>query len=215
MSILKIARFTSVHVGAAFVVMFGGGLAAGWLLLQYDQGLGFQEEAARIAEVLRLRPGLIVADVRAGSGRWTVDMAKRVGASGRIYATVGPSNPAHEIYQALADAEIDNVNVIGRTPGTSRRLPPGCCDAILLRGVYHDFPDRKTMASGLLENLRPGGRMAVIDFDEGTAEQLSGHGLAQSTLITEMTTAGFALEQVIDDWSGNAYCVLFRRPVTP
>ena len=57
--------------------------------------------------------------------------------------------------------------------------------------------------------------MAVIDFEEGTPQQLSGHGLAQSTLIAEMTAAGFAVEQIIDDWSGNAYCVLFRRPLKP
>jgi precorrin-6B methylase 2 len=214
-TILDIVRLTSVRVAAAFVVILGAGLGAGWLLLQYDEGLGFREEADRIAEVLQLRPGLIVADVRAGSGGWTVDMAKRVGQSGRIFATVSPNNPAHEIFQALAEAEIDNVNVIGRTTGTSQRLPLNCCDAILLRGVYHDFPDRETIAGGLVENLRPGGRMAVIDFAEGTPEQLSGHGLAQETLIAEMKTAGFAVEQVIDDWFGNAYCILFRRPVEP
>ena len=108
MSFLELTRLTSVRVAAAFLVILGTGLAGGWLLLQYDQGLGFDEEADRIAEVLRLRPGLIVADVRAGSGGWTVDMARRVGASGRIFATVSPNNPAHEIFQTLAEAEIRN-----------------------------------------------------------------------------------------------------------
>ena len=80
-----------MHVAVAFLVIMGTGLAAGWLLLRYDESLGFAEEADRIAEVLHLRPGLTVADVRSGSGTWTADIARRIGNTGQVYATVGPT----------------------------------------------------------------------------------------------------------------------------
>lgn len=212
MRIAQLTKLTSVRVAAAFVVILGAGMGAGRLLLQYEQSLGFREEADRIAEALQLRPGMIVADVRAGSGVWTVDIAKRIGETGHAYATVGPSSPASDIFANLAQAGVNNVNVIGRTPGDSRRLPPECCDAILLRAVYHHFNNRPAIASGLFTNARPGARLVVIDFEEGTSEQLSGHGLPRATLVAEMTTVGFRVEETIEDWSGSAYCVIFTKP---
>jgi predicted methyltransferase len=191
-------------------LIFGAGLLAGWELQRYDAERGFRAEAERIAEVLRLQPGINVGDIRAGTGRWTVAMARRVGPSGQVYATVGP-NPAHELLQTVAAGGVDNVSVITRTPGASPRLPLGCCEAILVRAVYHDFTDRHTLLTSLGQNLKPGGFLAIIDFDEGTPEHAGGHGIPRRTVLSEVTGAGFELRETYAHWSGNAYCLVFRR----
>lgn len=198
-------------VAAAVGVIFGTGLLAGWRLERYDADRGFQAEAERIAAVLRLGPGINVGDIRAGTGRWTVDMARRVGPSGQVYATAGP-NPTHELLQTVAAGGVDNVSVITRTPGASPRLPLGCCEAILVRAVYHDFADRHTLLTSLGQNLKPGGTLAIIDFDEGTPEHAGGHGIARHTVLSEVMGAGFELRETYVHWSGNAYCLVFRRP---
>lgn len=198
-------------VAAVVLAIFGIGLLAGLGLQRYDDARGFGAEAERIAEVLQLRPGKNVGDIRAGTGRWAVDMARRVGPDGQVYATVGP-NPAHELLQTVAEGRVDNVSVITKTPGQSPRLPIGCCEAVLVRAVYHEFADRTTLLGSLRQNLRPGGRLAVIDFDEGTPEHASGHGIARGKVVAEAKTAGFELGEVIPHWSGNAYCVVFRQP---
>ncbi len=198
-------------VGGAVAIILTAGLGSGWLLSQYNDSLGFDAEAARIAEVLGVKPGMNVGDIRAGSGKWSVDLARRVGTTGQVYATVGPS-PAHEIYETVAAAGVDNVTVITRTPGNLPRLPIGCCDAILVRAVYHDFKDRQQLAHSLFLNARPGGRVAIIDFDEGSSEQQSGHGIALQTPIKEMTAAGFQVTEIVEDWAGHAYCIVFTRP---
>jgi predicted methyltransferase len=198
-------------VGLAVAGISLSGLAAGWLLSRYNDTLGFDSEAARIAEVLRVRPGINVGDIRAGSGIWTVDLARRVRPSGQVYATVGP-NPAHEVYETISDAGVDNVTVITRTPANVPRLPIDCCEAILVRAVFHDFRDRRQLARSLFLNTRPEGRVAVIDFDQGTPEHGSGHGIDIETTIAEMMGAGFRVDQRIDDWAGSAYCVVFERP---
>jgi predicted methyltransferase len=196
---------------AVVLGIFGAGLLGGWLLQAYDRSRGFVTEADRIATVLELAPGKNVGDIRAGTGRWSVDMARRVGPSGQVYATVGP-NPAHELLQTIAAAGVDNVSVITRTPGASPRLPIGCCEAVLVRAVYHEFADRHLLLSSLHKNLKPGGRVALIDFDEGTPEHASGHGIARGTVVAEVKAAGFELSKVEPHWFGNAYCVLFRQP---
>ncbi len=198
-------------MGLAVVGISMSGLAAGWLLSRYNSNLGFDAEASRIADVLQVKPGMNVGDIRAGSGVWTVDLARRVRPSGQIYATVGP-NPAHEVYETIASAGVDNVTVITRTPGNLPRLPIDCCEAILVRAVYHEFRDRRQLAQSLFLNARPQARVAVIDFDEGTPEHQSGHGIDRDVVISEMTEAGFRVDQLIEDWAGNAYCVVFLRP---
>ena len=199
-------------VASVVLLIFGAGLLSGWLLERFDKDRGFGAEAERIASVLHLEPGINVGDIRAGSGRWTVAMARRVGPNGQVYATVGP-NPAHELLQTVAAAGVDNVSVITKTPGPSPRLPLDCCEAVLVRAVYHEFAERGTLLASLRQNLKPGGLLAIIDFDAGTPEHASGHGIARGTVLAEVRAAGFELSEVIADWSGNAFCVVFRQPV--
>ena len=203
-----------VLVVAVVLAIFGAGLLSGWVLQRYDRDRGFLAEADRIASVLRLRPGINVGDIRAGSGRWSVDMARRVGPSGQVYATVGP-NPAHELLQTVAEAAVDNVSVITKTPGNAPRLPLGCCEAVLVRAVYHEFADRATLLNSLRRNLKPGGLLAIIDFDEGTPEHAAGHGIARGIVMAEVSGSGFERAETIASWSGNAYCLLFRQPESP
>ena len=90
-------RWTAwVWIVTAMVVILAAGMGSGWMLRQYNDTLGFDAEATRIAEVLQIEPGDNVGDIRAGSGKWSVDLARRVGSSGQVYATVGP-NPHIEM----------------------------------------------------------------------------------------------------------------------
>jgi len=198
-------------VGAALAVVFSAGLGAGWLLERFDAGVGFQREADRIATVLELLPGKSVGDIRAGTGRWTVDMARRVGSEGQAFATVGP-DPAHVLMATVAASGLDNITVITRTPGDAPRLPIACCDAVLLRLVYSDLRRERP---GFLQNLRrvtkPGGLVAVIDFHPDAPTGPPRDTLPRRAVIGEFTAAGFTLVQDHERWFGNTYCEIFRR----
>ncbi len=91
-------------------------------------------EIDRIAEVLRLRAGQVVADVGAGDGEWSAHLGRVVGEQGHVFAT----EVAPDLVQALNDRfqrdGLTNVEtVLGRDDGTG--LAPESCDAILLRLV--------------------------------------------------------------------------------
>ena len=178
----------------------------------------FDAEGQRLEEVLALSAGEVVADVGAGEGEWTLEMARRVGPSGRVFATEIDAERIGDIRRAVAEAGLANVTIIEGTPDDTR-LPPGCCDAIFLRHVYHHITHPEAMNASLLRALRPDGFIAVIDFNpptrllsvpDGVPENRRAHGMPIDVLVEEMTSQGFAVAQRIDDWFRFDYCVAFR-----
>jgi len=176
-------------------------------------------EADHIAEVLALHPGMWVADVGAGNGEWTTDLADRVGEAGHIYSTEVDEDDVEEIREIVDSAGLTNVTtLLGQADDSG--LPDNCCDAILLRLVYHHFTDPPEMRRSLYNALRPGGRIAVIEIEpQSHWPELSdvpdrgGHGIPAQDLIEEMTSQGFEVVERHDPWEGQSdrYCVVFRR----
>jgi ubiquinone/menaquinone biosynthesis C-methylase UbiE len=126
-----------------------------------------REQAARevpkLAEVLALKPGMIVADVGSGGGAMAVVFAKWLGPGGHVYATDIRAEQLAEIRTAVEDEALANVVVIeGGTRSTN--LPDECCDAIFLRDVYHHLTDPQDIDASLLAALKPAGRLAIMDF---------------------------------------------------
>lgn len=176
-------------------------------------------ELERIAEVLALGPGSVVADVGAGDGEWAVRLAEVVGDEGRVWATEVEQDDVEDIDRRVSGAFLNNVTVVlGDQSETG--LPADCCDAILLRMVYHHFTDPAPMRASLRRALRPGGLIAIIDItpqrswrDLPDVPDRGGHGIPPDDLVHEMTSEGFEVVHREDDWNGDEdrYCVVFRR----
>src|SRR5262249_12589401 len=123
-----------------------------------------ESETDRLIEILELKPGLSVADVGAGSGNLSVALAERVGPHGTVFATEIDPKQLDKIRSAVQTAGVHNVVVIAGAKNDTR-LPPNCCDAIFLRRVYHHLTDPFDMDRSLYLATRPGGRLAIIDFE--------------------------------------------------
>ena len=191
--------------------------------LAQDQEAALIEESNLIASVLGLKPGMTIADVGAGNGRYSAFMADKVGNPGKVYATEIEQEKVDEINKTVAGK--DNVTVIlGEAESTG--LPDECCDRILLRRVYHHFQHPKPMLESILTSLKPGGVIAIIDFlpradlanADGTPEDHE-HGTTIAQLIEHVTDSGFELVRQVEPWPSRVvdgkntdYCVLFRRP---
>ena len=177
-------------------------------------GGGFRtdgQEMPRLRQVLALEAGKVVADVGAGKGELTRALAREVGPMGRVYST--------EIDAArlenLRAARLDNVTVV-ESAGGETGLPPGCCDAIVLRRVYHHLTDPASINASLLRALRPGGLLVVIDFPPPFFWGRGSLGVPAKAVLAEVAGSGFETLQVIDDWPGRgplqSYCAVFRKP---
>ena len=118
----------------------------------------------------------------------------------------------------VAKRKLYNVSIVD-SAADDTKLPLSCCDAILLRHVYHHLTQPRDFDRNLVRSLRPGARLAVIDFPsrpnselvEGVPKNRGGHGIPEKVVVEELTTAGLQVEKTIDDWSANDYCVLFVK----
>jgi ubiquinone/menaquinone biosynthesis C-methylase UbiE len=153
-----------------------------------------------IVAALALTPGMAVADVGAGTGLFTRLIAEAVGPKGKVYAVdVSSRFLAHISADAKKRRHTHVATVLGTQDSTN--LPPKSVDLVFLSDVYHHLekPD-KTLAS-IRQALRPGGRLAVIEFDriEGkSAEFVLKHVRAsQEVFRKEIEAAGFTLQKVV------------------
>ena len=179
----------------------------------------FAEDAARLVPALALGPGRSVADIGAGDGQLTVALAHGVGPEGRVYATEMTDERIEKIRDTAEDARLGNVTAL-RAHAARTNLPPGCCDALVIRLVYHHFADPATMNRSLFETVRPGGRVAVIDFQPregrtaapGSRADGDSHGVDPATVIREMTAAGFEQVLVEAPDENRRFLIVMTRP---
>jgi len=181
-------------------------------------GFGFNAsgpEMPRIKEALALRAGMVVADVGAGKGQLTRALAGTVGPGGHVFSTEIDPDRVKALRAMLAEANVGNVTVVEAKSHDSG-LPAGCCDAIVLRRVYHHVTDPAETNASLLRALRPGGLLAVIDIPPPFFTGRGSLGVPAQSVTAEVTASGFELLQLRRDWPGRgpleSYCALFRKP---
>jgi ubiquinone/menaquinone biosynthesis C-methylase UbiE len=174
-------------------------------------------DAERLIQVLEIRTGASVGEIGAGDGELTLAIARAVGETGRVYSNELNKGRLTGIGTLVETAGLHNVTLIeGREAETN--FPEQCCDAIFMRNVYHHFGDPPAMNASLLKSLKPGGRLAILDFTPPPGgETVPGHrgddnhhGITAPTLERELKAAGF--EIVSTDGKDRTVTVVARRP---
>lgn len=164
-------------------------------------------DVPKLMQVLELAPGMSVADVGAGAGAMTLALAGALGPSGRVYSTDVNAVQIPVIREQAAARHLDNVIAIVGTQ-TSTGLPDACCDGIFARDAYHHFSDPAAMNRSFAAALKPGGRLAIIDFEpepgskppSNVPANRTGHGVAATIVEEELRAAGFELVRTIPRW---------------
>jgi ubiquinone/menaquinone biosynthesis C-methylase UbiE len=160
-----------------------------------------EKDTAWLIEVLRAKPGSVVADIGAGpDALLTIPMARHVGPTGRVYATELGTSSLEKLRSVVEKAAAVNVEIVPGDP-LKTNLPPGCCDAIFIRYVYHHFADPLAMNASLRDALRPGGVLAIIEFAPRGREAQApagralddAHGVSAESIVRELKSAGFEL----------------------
>ena len=143
-----------------------GHRAAGWL----ERPEREKEEApTKLLKALDLKEGQIVADIGAGSGYHAFRMAPLVGAKGKILAVDIQKEMLDLMNDKAKKTKVTNIETILGTE-TDPKLPKGEVDLILLVDVYHEFSHPYEMAEKMVAALKPGGRIAFVEFRLEDAE---------------------------------------------
>lgn len=170
-----------------------------------------------LIEALELQKGSVVADIGAGDGDQTLAIADYIGPDGHIYSTELGSE-LEELRDAIKNSDTNNVTVIEGDPKKTN-LPKHCCDALFLRRVYHHFDYPDSINASLWQSLKPGGRIAIIDFEpRGTEASPEGrdtgsqHGVKTNTVVQELKKAGFTLVSS-DNPPGRNFYIVMKKPI--
>ena len=155
-------------------------------------------EPDRVIAALMLPEDAIVADLGSGPGVFTVPLAK-VLTRGVVYAVDVEPQQLDALRQRLIEEDLHNVVPVLASFSTPH-LPPARLNLVLLVDTYHHIEDRIAYFRRLRAVLRPGGRIAIIEYKVG--EQAAGPPvearLAEGLRQEELQTAGFSLLRVFD-----------------
>lgn len=117
----------------------------------------------QIMDALGIADASIVADIGAGSGWFTIRLARRVGPQGLVYAQDVQKEMINAIMRRVGREGFNNVRpVLGAKDDP--KLEPSSVDVALMVDAYHEVEDRVTMLMNLAKALKPQGRIGIVDF---------------------------------------------------
>ena len=170
----------------------------------------WSREPARLVEALAVQAGDRAADIGAGDGSHAVAVATIVGGGGEVLATDLDAGRRRAIVARAARAHADNVRVIDGAPDRTN-LSDRCCDAIYMRTMFHHVTDPAAFARDVVRSVKPGGRIAVIDFAPGRLWfHGRDHGVTPETIRSAFTAAGCTLRLRDDHWGGATFLLVFE-----
>jgi predicted methyltransferase len=144
-----------------------------------------------VIRTLGLEPGAIVADVGAGTGYFAMRLAHAL-PKGRVYAV--DTEPDMVKYLAGRAKRENRGNVVAVAGAPDDPRIPEKADLILLVDVYHHIEGRERYFRRLLGSLRPGGRVAIIDFRLDSPEgPPKAARIAPERVVAELKDAGYTL----------------------
>ena len=175
-------------------VMGMGG--ADWLVRPEREA---EEQPEKALDALKLKPGMVVADIGAGVGYMSLRLARRVGPSGKVYANDLQPEMLAKLRENAVKARITNVvTVLG--DAADPKLPANTMDLVLLVDVYHEFSQPQQMLRKIRETLKPDGRLVLLEYraEDPNVPIIAEHKMAVGQVKAELEPEGFVLQPVIE-----------------
>jgi predicted methyltransferase len=151
-----------------------------------------------VVRLLDVRPGMVVGDLGPGMGHFTIRLARAVEPDGVVYALDASQSTLDDLVELAADRGLTTLRTV-RIPRDRFEVPEGL-DLLFVSATYHHLPDQARYFAGARANLRPGGRVAILESrGEGLlARWLGPHTTPPRRLVREMTDAGYRLIRTHD-----------------
>jgi protein-L-isoaspartate O-methyltransferase len=161
-----------------------GHQGAGWLERPEREK---EEQPKRLLKMLDIKPGMVIADIGAGSGYYSLRLAQKVGAKGKVLAVDIQKEMLDILRKRMKENRVENIEpVLGAE--TDPKLPAGGVDLILMVDVYHEFAFPYEMTEALIKALKPGGRMVFVEFrrEDEKVPILLAHKMTEKQVLAEM-----------------------------
>jgi ubiquinone/menaquinone biosynthesis C-methylase UbiE len=172
----------------------------------------------RILEALHARADSTICEIGAGNGELSLEAARRVGPAGHVYTSELGDDRVRRLRERIDSSRLSQITVVtGDSAQTN--FPPAACDAVFMRNVYHHFADPVAMNASIAAALKPGGRLAVVDFGPSGNEAAAPadrdndgtHGITADTVTRELQAAGF-VPIATERGTGRWFMVVATKP---
>lgn len=167
--------------------------AENWAQVFDDPKRGASQKPHEVIMALALKPDAVVADIGSGTGYFSVRFAHAV-PQGRVYGIDVEPDMVKYLAERVKREKLGNVTAIAAAPDDPRL--PEKADLIIMVDVFHHIAERARYLKKLQGSLKPGGRLAIIDFrmDSPDGPPRSAR-IAPDRVKTELKSAGYALVQ--------------------
>jgi arsenite methyltransferase len=204
------------HSSKIFIFLAAAVLLAGCAQLKQCAYEGVNrddwQQPQRVIAVVNIRPGDRVADLGSGGGYFTFRLAEAVGPAGRVYAVDIDRDMVDLIAKRVKQETLSNIEPVLAKPDDPL-LPKAGVDLIFTSNTYHHIDKRIAYFANLRKYLRPGGRVAIIDFDRRSwFEGLFRHYTPTEFIKPEMEQAGYSLQEDLDFLDRQSFLIFTAKP---
>jgi ubiquinone/menaquinone biosynthesis C-methylase UbiE len=172
-----------------------------------------EEKPDKMVDLLGLKPGQMVADIGAGTGYISWRMAQKIAPNGKVYGV--------DIQQEMLDLMAKNMKARGTTnvipalgTETDPKLPANSIDLVIMVDVYHEFSEPYEMMTNIVNALKPGGRVAFVEYraEDPNVPIKHVHKMSEAQVKKEAAAVGLEWEKTIPDlpWQ---HLILVRKPL--
>jgi predicted methyltransferase len=217
----RISSLTAALVLSAFAGLLPGPAAAQspqthqhsfgdaekWAQIFDDPKRDAWQKPHEVIQALALKPDAVVADIGSGTGYFSVRFANMT-PKGRVYGVDTEPDMVKHLSERAKREGLKNITAVQAKPDDPRL--PEKMDLIILVDVYHHVGDRERYFRQLRNSLKPGGRLAIIDFriDSPDGPPKSAR-IAPERVEAELKRAGYALAKE-HTFLPNQYFLVFQ-----
>lgn len=162
----------------------------------------------KVMDAIGVSPGMVVAEIGAGHGRYVVQLAVRVGENGKVYAEDIDDEALKHLEKRCARWGLENVETVAGDV-IDPKLPERELDLIFVISSYHHFEDPVALLRNAKSALKPDGKLAIGEWFPTDERPQS--GTAPEKMEAQMNAAGYKLERIETFLKANRiYIYIFR-----
>lgn len=166
------------------------------------------QKPEEIIELMRIEPGMSVADIGTGTGYMLPHLSRAVAASGKVYGEDIASDFLDRTRARVSQDKLANVTlVLGNEKDP--KLPAGSLDRILILDVYHHFDYPAQMLANLGRAMKPGAHLVIVDYYK--KDRPDHIRLERDDVAKEVESNGYRLLSKVDHTGNNQYMLTFEK----